>query len=33
LRYTHLTSESKDSAIDRINALMNGITISWGNIK
>ncbi len=33
VRYTHLTSTSNDSAIERINALMDSITIGWGNVK
>jgi site-specific recombinase XerD len=33
LRYTHLSSESTGSAVARINTLMNGITIGWGNVK
>jgi integrase/recombinase XerD len=33
VRYTHLTSHSNDSAIERINALMDNITIGWGSVK
>lgn len=33
VRYTHLTSTSNDSAIERINALMDKIAIDWGNVK
>jgi hypothetical protein len=33
LRYTHLTCASNDSAIERINALMDQITIDWGKVK
>ena len=33
VRYTHLTRTSNDSAIERINALMDQITIDWGNVK
>jgi site-specific recombinase XerD len=32
-RYTHLTDQTKDNAKDRINALMDQISIGWGNIK
>jgi site-specific recombinase XerD len=32
LRYTHLTKEGKANTIIRINALMNRVTISWGNV-
>jgi len=32
LRYTHLTNEGKANTITRINALMNRVTISWGNV-
>lgn len=32
-RYTHLTSVSTDSAIARINTLMNSISVGWGNVK
>jgi integrase/recombinase XerD len=33
LRYTHLTSHSTDSAIERINTLMSSIVIEWGKVK
>ena len=32
-RYTHLTDQTKHHAIDRINALMDGFTIDWGQVK
>jgi len=32
LLYTHLTSEGKANTIKSINALMNRVTISWGNV-
>jgi integrase len=32
-RYTRLTDQTKDNAKDRINALMDQISIGWGNIK
>ena len=32
-RYTHLTSNTQDNARERINALMDQISIGWGNIK
>lgn len=32
-RYTHLTSHSTDSAIDRINTLMSSIRVDWGDVK
>ena len=31
-RYTHLTSHSTDTAIERINLLMGQLTIDWGSI-
>jgi site-specific recombinase XerD len=31
-RYTHLTSQSTDAAIERINQLMTKLTIDWGSI-
>ncbi len=31
-RYTHLTSETKDNASDRIDALMSRFTITWGKV-
>jgi integrase/recombinase XerD len=33
VRYTHLTSTSNDNAIERINVLMDSITINWGCVK
>jgi site-specific recombinase XerD len=32
VRYTHLTDQTKQHAIDRINALMDGFGIVWGKI-
>lgn len=32
-RYTHLTSHTDQNAIGRINALMSGFSIQWGNVK
>ena len=32
-RYTHLTDQTKHHALDRINALMDGFSIAWGNLK
>lgn len=32
-RYTHLTSQTKHHAIERINALMDGFTVRWGAVK
>ena len=32
-RYTHLTDQTKQHAIDRINGLMAGFSITWGQIK
>ena len=32
-RYTHLTDRTQGNARDRINALMERISIGWGNIK
>jgi site-specific recombinase XerD len=33
VRYTHLTNQTKQHAIDRINGLMDGFSITWGRIK
>ena len=33
VRYTHLTEQTKQHAIERINGLMDGFTIAWGQIK
>jgi integrase/recombinase XerD len=32
VRYTHLTDQTKQHAIDRINGLMDGFSITWGQI-
>jgi site-specific recombinase XerD len=32
-RYTHLTDQTKHHALDRINALMDGFAIEWGQLK
>lgn len=32
-RYTHLTDQTKHHAIDRINGLMDGFGITWGQVK
>ncbi len=32
-RYTHLTSQTKQRAIARINALMGGFVLPWGTVK
>ena len=32
-RYTHLTDHTQHHAIDRINALMDGFSIVWGQVK
>jgi integrase/recombinase XerD len=32
VRYTHLTDQAKQHAIDRINGLMDGFSIAWGQI-
>jgi site-specific recombinase XerD len=32
-RYTHLTDQTQHHALDRINALMDGFCIAWGNLK
>jgi integrase/recombinase XerD len=32
-RYTHLTSRTEGNAKERINALMDRISIGWGDIK
>ncbi len=32
-RYTHLTDQTKQQAITRINALMNGLVLPWGRVK
>jgi hypothetical protein len=30
---THLTDQTQHLAIDRINRLMDGFTITWGTVK
>jgi integrase len=32
-RYTHLTDQAKHHAIERINGLMDGFSITWGRVK
>jgi len=32
-RYTHLTDQTKHHALERINALMDGFSIAWGQVK
>ena len=32
-RYTHLTEQTRDNAIDRINGLMDSFTVTWGKVK
>ena len=32
-RYTHLTDQTKHHALERINALMDGFSITWGALK
>ena len=31
--YTHLTDQTKHHAIERINGLMGGVAITWGQLK
>jgi site-specific recombinase XerD len=33
VRYTQLTEQTKQHASDRINGLMDGFSITWGQIK
>lgn len=33
VRYTQLTDQTKRNAITRINALMDGFTVTWGGVK
>jgi site-specific recombinase XerD len=33
VRYTHLTDQTKHHAIDRINDLMKGFSITWRQVK
>lgn len=32
-RYTHLTDQTKQHALERINELMGRFSLTWGNIK
>lgn len=32
-QYTHLTTRTSDNAIERINALMDGFSVTWGRIR
>ena len=32
-RYTHLTTHTNDSATARINTLMSGFCLHWGDVK
>ncbi|HNK51610.1 MAG TPA: tyrosine-type recombinase/integrase, partial [Nitrospira sp.] len=32
-RYTHLTEQTKHHALERINGLMDGFSLTWGRIK
>ncbi len=32
-RYTHLTDQTKQHAIERINGLMDGFQLTWGAVK
>lgn len=32
-RYTHLTDQTKHHALERINGLMDGFGIRWGQVK
>ena len=32
-RYTHLTDQTKHHAIERINGLMDGFSIAWGQVE
>ena len=32
-RYTHLTDQTKHHALDRINALMDHFSLTWGALK
>lgn len=32
-QYTHLTTRTSDNAIERINALMDGFSVTWGRIQ
>ena len=33
VRYTHLTDKTKHHAIERINTLMDGFNLTWGQVK
>lgn len=33
VRYTHLTTQTNERAIDRINSLMDSFTVTWGQVK
>ena len=33
VRYTHLTEQTERNAIERIDGLMNGFTVTWGKVK
>lgn len=33
VRYTHLTEQTRHNAIERINKLMDGFVVTWGNVK
>ncbi len=32
-RYTHLTDQTKPRALERINGLMDGFRVAWGQVK
>lgn len=32
-RYTHLSSQTRDHAIDRINGLMDRFSLAWGTVR
>jgi hypothetical protein len=32
-RYTHLTDQTKHHALEQINALMDGFSLAWGEVK
>ena len=32
-RYTHLTDQTQHHALERINGLMEGFSVTWGRIK
>ena len=33
IKYTHLTSHTAKNAEQQLNKLMNGFSITWGNVK